>query len=92
MLALALAVLAWTVRRWRQPAGVSRRQAAFLTLAAGLLLTLAVAACGGGGNNVSTPPSNPGTPAGTYTLTVTGSTTSGSTTLTNSATLTLIVS
>lgn len=93
MLALALAVLAWTVRRWRQPAGVSRRRAAFLTLAAGLLLTLAVAACGGGGGGGGGGgPTNPGTPAGTYTLTVTGSTTSGSVTLTNSATLTLIVS
>jgi len=94
MLALALAVLAWTVRRWRQPAGVSRRRAAFLTLAAGLLLTLAVAACGGGGGGGGGggPTPIPGTPAGTYTLTVTGTAGSGSSALSHSMTLTLTVS
>jgi hypothetical protein len=91
-LALALAVLAWTVRSWRQPAGVSRRRAAFLTLAAGLLLTLAMAACGGGGGGGGGGgPTNPGTPSGTYTLTVTGTAGSGSTALSHSATLTFIV-
>jgi hypothetical protein len=94
ILALALAVLAWTVRRWRQPAGVSRRRAAFLTLAAGLLLTLALAACGGGGGGGggSGPTPIPGTPAGTYPLTVTGTAGSGSSALSHSMTLTLTVS
>jgi len=55
-------------------------------LASGLLLTLALAGCGGG------TPSNPGTPAGTYTLTVTGSMGSGSATLSHSVMLTLTVS
>ena len=39
-----------------------------------------------------TPMTNPGTPAGTYTLTVTGSSTSSSTTLTHSVTLQFVVS
>jgi hypothetical protein len=89
-LVLALTAVAWAVRGWRQPE-VSRQRAAFLTLAAGLLLTLAMAACGGGGGGGGGT-HNPGTPAGTYTLTVTGSTGSGSATVSHSVTLTLHVS
>ena len=37
-----------------------------------LVLFGTLSACGGGGSSVSTPPSNPGTTPGTYTLTVTG--------------------
>lgn len=51
-------------------------------------LALLFSACGGGGGGGNT---NPGTPAGTYPLTVTG-TVSGSTTLQHSTTLTLQVS
>jgi hypothetical protein len=87
MLALALAGVAWAVRSWRQPEA-SRRRAAFLTLAAGLLLTLAMAACGGGGGGGHT--TIPGTPAGTYTLTVTGS--ASPSTLSHTISLTLHVS
>jgi hypothetical protein len=57
-------------------------------LASGLLLTLALAGCGGSASVTH----NPGTPAGTYTLTVTGSTGSGSATLSHSVTLKLTVS
>jgi hypothetical protein len=48
------------------------------------------AGCGGGGVGRS-PVSNSGTPAGTYTLTVTGSSTSGSTTLSHNVALQLAV-
>jgi 4-amino-4-deoxy-L-arabinose transferase-like glycosyltransferase len=56
------------------------------TLAA---LTLLLIACGGGGGGGGT--KNQGTPAGTYTLTITG-TLSGSTNLQHTTTLTLVVS
>jgi hypothetical protein len=88
MLALALAGVAWAIRGWRRPEA-SQRRAAFLTLAAGLLLTLAMAACGGGGGGGGHTPI-PGTPAGTYTLTVTGSASSSS--VSHTVTLTLTVS
>jgi FG-GAP-like repeat/Abnormal spindle-like microcephaly-assoc'd, ASPM-SPD-2-Hydin len=51
-----------------------------------LLVVLVLSSCGGGGNHGGT-----GTPAGTYTLTVTGTFNSGSTTLTHNTTLTLVV-
>jgi uncharacterized repeat protein (TIGR03803 family) len=94
MLALVLAAMAWASRRRHQP-GVSGWQSTMLPLAAGLLLTVALAGCGGGGGGgggATTTASNPGTPAGTYTLTVTGSTGSGSSTVSHSVTLTLTVS
>jgi hypothetical protein len=86
MLALVLAAMAWAIVRRNQP-GVSRWQSTMVPLASGLLLTLALAGCGGGGTK-----HNPGTPAGTYPLTVTGTTGSGSSTLSHSVTLTLTVS
>ena len=86
MLAVLLAGITQAVRGYRH-LGATRR-VAFLTLAAGLLLALALAGCGGG----PTPPSNPGTPPGTYSLTVTGSFGSGSSALSHSVTLTLKVS
>jgi hypothetical protein len=91
MLALGLAAMAWAIRRRNQP-GVGRWQSTMVPLAAGLLLTLALAGCGGGGGGASMTTSNIGTPAGTYTLRVTGATGSGSSTLSHSVTLALTVS
>ena len=60
-----------------------------IVLGAGVLAVVLWAGCGGtGGGGRMT---NPGTPAGTYTLTVTGNSTSSSTTLTHSVTLQLVV-
>jgi hypothetical protein len=89
MLAVLLAGVAWTVRAWRE-AEPSRWRTALVPLAAGLLLALALAGCGGGGSASS--PIILGTPAGTYTLTVTGTVGSGSTALSHSVALTLTVS
>ncbi len=90
LLSLVLAAMAWAFSR-RKQIGTRRWKGAFLPLAAGMLLALALAGCGGGGGSV-TPPPNGGTPAGTYPLTVTGSTGSGSSALSHSVTLTLTVS
>jgi uncharacterized protein (DUF2141 family) len=69
---------------------VTRRRRSRVRLAAAMLLALLWAACGGGsGGGGGGGPT--GTPAGTYNLTVTGTFTSGSSTLTNSVALTLIV-
>jgi hypothetical protein len=91
MLALALALVAWTVAR-RNQLGVGRWRSTMLPFALGSLLILALAGCGGGGGPVTPPTSNPGTPAGTYPLTVKGTAGSGSSALTHSVTLTLTVS
>jgi hypothetical protein len=85
----ALVSLARTVRGWVQP-GVARSRAGLVTFAALLLVMGAMAACGGGGGGTSHQ-SNPGTPPGTYTLTVTGTYESGSTNLCHSVNLTLQV-
>jgi hypothetical protein len=90
MLALILAAMAWAIGRRKQP-GVSRWRSTMVPLASGLLLTLALAGCGGGGGSANVT-HNPGTPAGNYTLTVTGSTGSGSSALSHSVTLALNVS
>lgn len=63
-----------------------------IRVALGTVMALVVfwAACGGGGGGAGGG-GNPGTPAGTYNLTVTGTFTSGSTTLTHDGKLTLTV-
>jgi hypothetical protein len=76
---LALIGLAGGAAAGRRRAGGQRPSLAYrrlrlsgLVLAALALLLMAWAACGGGGGMSSVVPSNPGTPAGTYSLTVTG--------------------
>lgn len=61
-----------------------------LAFAGLLLLVTILASCGGGGSGGGTH-GGTGTPAGTYTLTVTGTFNSGSTTLTHNTALTLVV-
>ena len=70
----------WLRRRYRW-------RIAWAPLTVGILALMLSVMCGGGGRG----PSNPGTPAGNYALTVTGSVTSGSTTFQHTITLTLTV-
>jgi hypothetical protein len=85
----ALATLAgsYAIRR----AGVPQLSRPQIVLAATLLVMIVWAACGGTGGGGGGGGGNPGTPAGTYTLTVTGAYVSGSTTLAHNVTLTLTV-
>ena len=68
----------------------SRRRKLFGFLMLGMILSglLLMPACGG---SSGTKTGNPGTPAGTYTITVTGTGTNGSTVVTGSPALTLTV-
>ena len=87
MMMLALMLLASIERRYRSGghAFLPRGRVALGTLT--LLVTLWTA-CGGGGSSVV---HSPGTPAGTYTLTVTATVTSNSATLKHSENLELTV-
>lgn len=91
MFAFGLAWMAWAIRRRKRP-GVIRWKPIVVPLATGLLLALALAACGGAGSGGGAKTTIPGTPAGTYPLVITGTAGSGSSTLSHSVTLTLIVS
>jgi len=82
-----LATLALVNRRRIQPRPARLRLAA-ATLFVLLLVALTIPGCGGSGAAVT---HNPGTPAGTYSLTVTGTVTSGSATLIHSFTLKVTV-
>lgn len=87
--ALFLVAFGWWPRRrtWPMAERVPRR---LTTFAGVLLFVLSVAACGGMGGSTDGA-SSPGTPAGNYTLTVTGTVISGSTTLAHTINLTLKV-
>jgi hypothetical protein len=81
-----LSGLAWTVTWWHR---VARRRA-WVPLVVMMVALAPGAGCGGGGNTGGSG-GNSGTPAGTYTLTVSGSMASGTTTLQHNVTLTLTV-
>jgi hypothetical protein len=82
-LALLLAATAAWAKGRRNPIRVRCRRSNIVLLVAGLLLALALVGCGG--------ERNPGTPAGTYALTVTAVTGSGSSALSHCVTVTLNV-
>jgi hypothetical protein len=89
LLALSLTFLWATARRLRHGAGSWRY--ALLPLAGGMLVVLAMTACGGGGGGGGSL-ANPGTPAGTYSVTVTGTMPVGSSTIIHTITLSLTIS
>jgi hypothetical protein len=89
MALLASGSLAHAARR--QETKGQRGRMAKAALGAMVLVMLALAACGGGGGAASPQPANSGTPAGTYSLAVTGTCASCSATLSHSTTLTLTV-
>jgi len=86
-LALVLVLLALALMASLFKQGRHRRHSLATALLLALIICagLSLAACAGGGS------SKPGTPAGTYSLAVTGTFASGSTTLAHSAKLTLVV-
>jgi hypothetical protein len=86
MVLLALALIAGQVSQH-----VARNRSLATVMQAFILLGvgIAMAACGGGGNTTATPQT--GTPSGTYSITVSGTFSSGSTTLTHNTKLTLVV-
>ncbi|HEV2498035.1 MAG TPA: FG-GAP-like repeat-containing protein [Terriglobia bacterium] len=93
LLALGLSVLLLVVFGWparHRPSSIALWRRC-LALSAALMLILGMAACGGGGGGSSGGGGNPGTPAGAYTLTVSGSVTEASTTVTHNMSLTLNV-
>lgn len=92
-IALILAALAFRLKG-RKPAGVRGWQSAMAPLVMGILLILALTECGGGnGGGGFGPPviTDPGTPNGTFMLTVTGTAGSGATAVSHIVTLTLDV-
>ena len=84
---MMLASLLWVTRRRAQRIATRWYLGAAMSSAL-LLLALTIPGCGGSG---AVAQHNPGTPAGTYSLTVTGTVTSGSATLTHNVTLKVTV-
>jgi hypothetical protein len=94
VLVLLLAALGWP--SWAQERGSASDKAipfraGLVVLAMLIALGLTMGACGASGGYSAPTPSNPGTPTGTYQLTVTMTATSGVTTLKHATTLTLNV-
>ncbi len=92
-LAMLLAAIAFCLKGRKRAGGAW--QSAMIPLAVGTVLILALAGCGGGsgGGGSSGPPviTDPGTPTGNYTLTVTGTSGSGASAVSHSVALTLSV-
>ena len=88
LMLFALLSLGMAHRVWKTPRHLALRWA--LSGSALVLLALLLAACGGGGGGGGGGHTNPGTPAGTSSLTITG-TVSGSNALQHATTLTLQV-
>src|SRR5439155_11941200 len=86
---LALTLLA-RLAAWRRLNPLPMRVIGAASLCLPLMLAIVMSACGGGGGSGGGP-SNPGTPAGTYSITVGATFTSGSTTLKHNLTLSLNV-
>ena len=68
-----------------------RRTLRWLAAAISLLLVIGIISCGGGGSTQPPPPRDPGTPKGSYKITVTAASGSGSTAITHTTTFTLVV-
>jgi hypothetical protein len=83
-MSLLIGLLGW--RKDRRPR-LAYGLALFLILCTGVMMS----ACGTGSSGGGGSGGNQGTPAGTYSLTVTGSFSTGTTTLTRSTNLTLVV-
>ncbi len=90
ILSLVLAAIVWGTVSGNWPTK-GRMPLSWALVGVGLLMVLALGGCGGGIAGGSPPSSNSGTPTGTYKLTVTGTTGSGSAILSHSTTLTMIV-
>jgi len=92
LLALLVVVALWAMTRRRRHGAYASRPT-LAALGAALLLMLALLGCGGGGGGAGGGGggSTPGTPAGTYALTVTATVGSGSPSLSHNITLTMTV-
>jgi hypothetical protein len=85
---MAMLILAWTYTTRNDQL---RRWTPVLTMLSVLVLGIALTSCGGGSSGGGGGAVPTGTEAGTYTITVSASATSGSTTLTHAVKLTLVV-
>jgi hypothetical protein len=87
---LGLAGITWLARRRPQAMPVKLRLA-FGTACIAVLLAVGLAGCGSSGSSSIVPSTHAGTPAGNYSITVTGTATSGSVTDSHNVALTMTV-